>query len=603
MRTLDRFFVSHIRMVVSRALLAVSVAALLPFAAPFVSCSALAQSAAPPAASQTSPLQQRRVEQIIQNVEVAYQNGLQNYHDGHLAAAKSNFDYAVDQMLICGIDIKSDPELNAEFERIVDAVNNLEMDALKQGSGLAPAAEPTPVGMANDVTFPVDPTIRAEAEAQLKTTQSDLPLVMNDYVASFINFFSKSKPGHGTIVASLDRAGRYKAMIQRVLKEEGVPQDLIYQAVAESGFRPQAVNPHSGAGGMWQFMPGDTFAPPRSAWYDERFDPEASTRAYARYIKYLYNQLGDWYLAMAAYDWGAGNVQRAVERTGFADFWELYKRNNLPAETKNYVPIILAVTIMAKNPKQYGLDDLTPDPPLVTDTVQTNYSVGLPLVGDLVGAPPQEIAALNPSLLRGATPPGESFDLRLPAGTKEVFEKGIAEIPEDKRRYWRFHTLSADETLEDVAHTFHVSVSEIAAVNQLSSTTDLSGVDAVIVPVAPVSASSTTSLYRARSGDTLVTIADRFGVTVGQLRRWNHLSGSAIKPGRRLHVAEPANIPAASNRRRPHGSRSSRSSSHASSHPSIEHNAAKKSSKGTPNSKGAPKPHDSSKKSSSHKQN
>lgn len=495
-----------------------------------------------------STADQRHVSQIIQGVETAYQNGLGNYRDGHIAAAKSNFDFAVDQMLTCGIDIKSNPDLSAEFDRIVDAVNTLEMDALKQGNGLAPAPEPTPVGVANDVTFPVDPNIRAEAEEQVKTTQSDLPLVMNDYVASYINFFSKSKAGHGTIVSSLDRAGRYKTMIQRTLKEEGVPQDLIYQAVAESGFRPQAVNSRSGAGGMWQFMPGDGYAPPRTAWYDDRFDPEAATRAYARYIKYLYSQFGDWYLAMAAYDWGAGNVQRAVQRTGFADFWELYKRNNLPAETKNYVPIILAVTIMAKNPKQYGLDDLTPDPALVTDTVQTNYSVGIPLVADLVGGPPQEIAALNPSLLRGATPPDESFNLHLPAGTKDLFEKGIAGIPIDKRRYWRYHVLSPNETLPEVARSYHVSVAAIADVNQLSPTSDLSGLDAVLVPVAPIFGSSSTTLYRTRRGDTLVTVADRFGVTVAQLRRWNHLPHSAttssmLSPGRRLYVAEPAYIP------------------------------------------------------------
>jgi membrane-bound lytic murein transglycosylase D len=393
---------------------------------------------------------------------------------------------------------------------------------------------------------------------------------MNDYVASYINFFSKSKPGHGTIVSSLDRAGRYKAMIQRVLKEEGVPQELIYQAVAESGFRTQAVNPHSGAGGMWQFMPGDAFAPPRSAWYDERFDPEASTRAYAHYIKYLYNQFGDWYLAMAAYDWGAGNIQRAVQRTGFADFWELYRRNNLPPETKNYVPIILAVTIMAKNPRQYELDDLTPDPPLLTDTVKTDYSVGLPLVADLTGAPPQEIAALNPSLLRGATPPDETFDLHLPAGTRDLFEKNIAGIPVDKRRYWRYHTLSENETLAEVARSFHVSVSEIADVNQLSSTENLSGVDAVIVPVAPASASSSTTLYRARRGDTLVTVADRFGVTVAQLRRWNHLRASAEIPGRKLYVAEPAHI-SASRRGRRRASSSHRGSQSASSRAIAAH--------------------------------
>ncbi|HEX5234079.1 MAG TPA: transglycosylase SLT domain-containing protein [Silvibacterium sp.] len=551
-------------MVVFRAALAAALALLMP--------TMLCAQNAPQSSDQ-----QRRVAQIIQNVEAAYQNGLSNYHDDHLAAAKSNFDYAVDQMLTCGIDIKSNPDLSAEFDRIVDAVNTLEMDALKQGNVLAPAAEPTPVGVANDVTFPIDPTIRAEAEAQVRTTQSDLPLVMNDYVASYINFFSKNKPGHGTIVSSLDRAGRYEAIIQRVLKEEGVPQDLIYQAVAESGFRTQAVNARSGAGGMWQFMPGDAFAPARSAWYDERFDPEAATRAYARYIKYLYKEMGDWYLAMAAYDWGAGNVQRAVQRTGFADFWELYKRNNLPRETKNYVPIILAVTIMAKNPHQYGLDDLTPDPPLLIDTVKTDYSVGLPLVADLVGAPPQEIAALNPSLLRGATPPDESFDLHLPAGTKELFEKGIAGVPVDKRRYWRYHTLGPDETLAEVARSFHVSVSEIANVNELSSTTDLSNVDAVIVPVAPTSASSNTTLYRARHGDTLVTVADRFGVTVTQLRRWNHLRRSVIEgplpAGRKLYVAEPAHIASRRGRRRG-----------ASSHSRGSHQSRKSSGRTTKNS-------------------
>jgi membrane-bound lytic murein transglycosylase D len=277
-----------------------------------------------------------------------------------------------------------------------------------------------------------------------------------------------------------------------------------------------------------------------------------------------------------------------VQRTGFADFWELYRRNNLPPETKNYVPIILAVTIMAKNPKQYELDDLAPDPPLLTDTVKTDYSVGLPLVADLTGAPPQEIAALNPSLLRGATPPDETFDLHLPAGTKDLFEKNIAGIPVDKRRYWRYHALSENETLADVARFFHVSVSEIADVNQLDSTQNLSGVDALIVPVAPASASSSTTLYRARRGDTLVTVADRFGVTVAQLRRWNHLRASAEIPGRKLYVAEPAHISAS---RR--GRRRSASSHHASSGIRTVH-ASKKSSAKSPTSRAGRNSHSKS---------
>jgi membrane-bound lytic murein transglycosylase D len=551
-------------MVVQRFLASLAATALLIAGSnisPNLSEAVLAQEQTPPA--QISPAQHQRNQQLIHNVDNAYQNGLLNYRDGNLSAAKSNFDYAVDLMLSSGVDLNSDPELKDEFDRIVDAVNTLELDALKQGTGLAAPAEPTPVDVANTATFTVDPTIRAEAEASLKTTQSDLPLVMNDYVASFMNFFLKSRTGRATIVASLNRAGRYKDMIQRALKEEGVPQDLIYQAVAESGFRPQAINPKSGAGGMWQFMPYGVYGLDRTGWYDERFDPEKATHAYAREMKKAYDQLGDWYLAMAAYDWGTGNVQRAVQRTGYADFWELYKRNNLPVETKNYVPIILAVTILAKNPKQYGLDDLTPDPPLLVDTVQTNYSVDLRLVADVTEAPVQEITALNPSLLRGATPPDETFDLHLPVGTKELFEKRIAEIPEDKRRYWRFHKLAAGESIEDVAHSYHVSASEIAFVNQLGPTADLSGVDALVIPVAPVSlpSSARTAMYRARKGDTLVTVADRFGVTVDQLKRWNHLTSTAISPGRNLYVAEPARIPAGSRKGRGRGEASvSRSS-------------------------------------------
>ncbi|HTW47464.1 MAG TPA: LysM peptidoglycan-binding domain-containing protein [Acidobacteriaceae bacterium] len=514
-----------------------------------------AASPAPPAqaepaqAPQSAPASQasaQRDRELIDSVEKAYQAGMNDYQQGHYASARANFDYAVDLMLRCACDIRSDQAISDEFDRIVDAVNTLELDALSQGHGLGPQAEPSPVDVAGNITAPANPNVTAKATLELKTTTSDLPLVMNEYVAAYIDFFTNSQKGHATIVDSLERMGRYKDMIQSVLRQEGVPQDLIYQAVAESGFRPQAVNPRSGAGGMWQFMPWGVYGLQRTAWFDQRFDPVESTRAYAREIKKDYDQLGDWYLAMAAYDWGAGNIQRAVERTGYADFWQLYKRNNLPQETKNYVPIILAVTIMAKNPKQYGLGDITPDPPLVTDTVTTDYAVDLRLVSDIVGVPVQEIASLNPSLLRMSTPPDDTFDLHLPAGTKDVYTRDIAEIPVDKRRYWRFHTVDDGDTLESVAHTWHVSESELAFVNQLTTTSSLDGVDSLVIPLAPASAPSAlrSAVYRPRRGDTLVTIADRFGVTVQQLRRWNHIRGESVEPGSRLYVGEPAHISA-----------------------------------------------------------
>ncbi len=497
-----------------------------------------------PAPSLPPPLtlEQKRIRLLIQEVEDAYAKGEAAYRKGKLPDAKAEFDRAVDLMLLSGIDIKSDAELQDEFNRIVDGVNALEMEALKQGNGFAPKEEPTPADVASDVTFEVDPNIMAKARADLATTKSDLPLVVNNYVAGYINFFASSQRGHNTLMHSFERAGRYKAMIQRVMAEEGVPQDLIYLAVAESGFQPQAVNRRSRAGGMWQFMPHGNYGLARNAFMDERFDPEKSTRAYARYMKFLYDQLGDWYLAMAAYDWGAGNVQRAVQKTGYADFWELYKRHELPGETQNYVPEILAAIIIANHPTQYGFDDVTLDPPVLTDTVTVNYSVDLRLVSDLVGAPVDELMALNPSLLRLLTPPGAPFDLHLPAGTATMFTKRIAAIPEPRRNAWRYHKVAAEETMASVAREYRVTVPELAAANHLRSSASLQDVEALVVPVAPAPAPSAHMLYTVRRGDTLVTIADRFGVSLSQLRRWNKITGIRVEPGRRLHVAEPARV-------------------------------------------------------------
>jgi len=517
----------------------------------------------PPAAPLPPPeqtLRERNVQQLIAEVEKAYGNGEAEYRKGHLTEAKAEFDRAVDLMLTTGLDIKSEPQLQEEFDHIVDQVNGLEMEALKLGNGFAPKVEPSPAEAARDVTFEsVDPSVVAKAQTQLATTKSDLPLMVNDYVAAFINFFANSQKGHNTLLHSFQRYGRYKSMIERVMADEGVPHDLIYLAVAESSFQPRAVNPRSRAGGMWQFMPYGDYGLARNSFVDERFDPEKSTRAYARYMKYLYDQLGDWYLAMAAYDWGAANVQRAVQKTGYADFWELYRRHNLPGETQNYVPEILAAIIIANHPTQYGFDDIMLDPPVLTDTVTINYAADLRLVSDLVGAPVEELMALNPSLLRLATPPDIAFDLHLPAGTASVFEKGIAGIPESKRISWRYHRVTADDTLASVARTYRVGVAELAAANQMRPDDSVSGMEALVVPVAPVSTPSLhTLVYTTRRGDTLVSIADRFGVSLDQLRRWNKIpTGIKVDPGRRLHVAEPASTQRSSGRR--HNSASSRS--------------------------------------------
>jgi membrane-bound lytic murein transglycosylase D len=527
-----------------------------------------------------------KAQQLIARAEQSYRSGVSNYRNGHLEAARADFDSAVDLMLTSGLDLKSDPQLNDEFEHLLDAVNSLEIAALKQGNGLSPAIEAAPLDTANEVTFPPNAALTAQLAAELKTTQSDFPLVVNDYVAGFISYFSSNSAGHAHLLRSLERAGKYKARISEILREEGVPQDLIYLAVAESGFQPQALNARSGAGGMWQFMPfAGAYGLTRNGWVDERFDPEKSSRAYARYIKSLYNQFGDWYLAMAAYDWGPGYVQRAVMRTGYADFWELYRRGVLPAETRNYVPGIIAAIIMAKNPSQYGLDKLVPDPPVISDTTTVDYAIDLPLVADLTGASLQEIVALNPSLLRMTTPQDVPFDLHIPAGTLDTFQTRVKQIPVDKRSTWRFHVVKAGESLESIATLLHSRATEIAETNDIAKGDPPEEGDELVVPVT-VATVSHSQHYKVRRGDTLITVADRFNVSVEDLRRWNHLSSNTVQVGHTLAVAEPVRL-APHSRTRKSSSRTTKSTHHSSSSSSSKktsHSSTKSSGKKTKSS-------------------
>lgn len=482
-----------------------------------------------------------RVASLMAQVDKSYRSGVDNYRNGRLDAARLDFDYAVDLMLSSGIDIKADPVLSDKFERTVDAVNALEMDALKQGNGFSPKTEAAPLDVADELTFKTSPELTASLKSTLNVT-SDLPLVINDEVAGYINAFANSSSFHAHMVASLKRAGKYRNMIQNVLKEEGVPQDLIYLAVAESGFQPQVVNAGSGAGGMWQFMPFQgAYGLARNGYFDERFDPEKSSRAYARYIKGLYNQFGDWYLAMAGYNWGPGNVQRAVMRTGYADFWQLYRRNALPKQTKDYVPQFLAAIIMVKNPEKYGLTGYTADPEVRFDTVTVSYAMDLRLAAEVTGTTLPNLVSLNPALLRLSTPRDLSYDLHIPEGTKQEFTDRIAAIPEDKRSSWRFHEVVAGETLPQVAQLFHVNASDILAANDRQNDADLEEGDNLVIPVAG-SAGLHPLQYTPRRGDTLVTVADRFNVTTEDLRQWNHLRSAALPVGRKMYVAEPVRL-------------------------------------------------------------
>ncbi len=480
---------------------------------------------------------------IIAEAEKAYATGQEDYKAGHLDAAKQDFNHAVDILMQGPVDIKSDDRLQQEFDKITEEINKLEIVAFKEGDGFAEQQpEPAPIDEANQVTFPADASVTAKAEADLKNTRSDLPLMINEYVAGYINYFSTH--GRGVFEGAWVRSGRYREMILRIFREEGVPQDLIYLAQAESGFKPLALS-RARARGMWQFMAsrGVGYGLRRSWWVDDRQDPEKATRAAARHLKDLYNQFGDWYLAMAAYNSGPGNVQQAVRRTGYADFWELYKRNVLPAETKNYVPIILAMTIMSKNPAQYGLDAIQPDPPMKYDVVKVNYPVDLRLVSECVDVPIEQMVDLNPSLLRRTTPKDQPFDLRLPEGTKDKYEAAIAAIPVEKRVAWRYYKVQQGDTLAGVARKYRTTERAIAQANNLKPGL-LAAETKLVIPVngagsGKIVYSRYASHYKTHTGDTVLTVAEDFGVPPDRLRRWNGLKTNNLRLGRVLIVYKP----------------------------------------------------------------
>jgi membrane-bound lytic murein transglycosylase D len=263
-------------------------------------------------------------------------------------------------------------------------------------------------------------------------------------------------------------------------------------------------------------------------------------------LKDLYNQFGDWYLAMAAYNSGPGTVQSAVKRTGYADFWELYRRNVLPKETRNYVPIIVAETIMAKNPTQYGLDSITPDPEVAYETVKINYPVDLRLVAECVDATPEQLEDLNPSLLRRITPKGH-FDLHLPVGTTEKYQSAIASIPPDMRVWWRYHQVASGETLMSVARSYHTTARAIAEANQLEMSDSVEAGAKLVIPIAPGKHSSADvqtyarrlTVYHVKRSDTVQSVADNLGIPPATIRRWNRLKSDSLSGRRVLYVHLP----------------------------------------------------------------
>jgi len=346
-------------------------------------------------------------------------------------------------------------------------------------------------------------------------------------------------------------------MILQVFKEEKIPLDLAYVPLVESAFKPTALS-RASAKGMWQFEAGTAKdAGLQQTWFlDERSDPEKATRAAAQYFKLLRDFFdGDWHLALASYNAGMGRVQRALKVSKTTDFWGLTSTTRyLPRETREYVPMILAAILIARNPMQYGFS-VGPVEPLSYDKVSVPDALGLNIVAEWLNVPVEQIQALNPELRRGMTPRGQ-HDLKVPSGTAPLLMERLATAPPSAFaaiNLFHFYNSKKGDTLASVARRFKTTATKLAAANDLKPTSRLRIGTTLMVPLVPTAALaarpttrsaaasaspsvSGRSTYRVRSGDTLFSIAQKFDTTVDTLKRLNRLSSNALPVGKTLTV-------------------------------------------------------------------
>jgi len=500
---------------------------------------------------------------------------------GHLNQARVEFDRALDVLIQSPYGARTEPRIQGHFDRLVARISALELAALSAGDGFTEtASEPAPIDelLASsilDAATPPAPEVERIVRADLETTQHDIPIPLNDRVLAYVELFQGRL--RDWVQNGLIRGGRYLPMIQGVFRAEGLPLDLAYVPLIESAFKPNALS-RAKAKGVWQFMrdTGRENGLEQNWFIDERADPEKATRAAAQYLRRL-NQMfaGDWHLALASYNGGPGRVQRALKRSGASDFWEVSgSQKFLPRETREYVPMILAAIIIARNPVQYGFD-IPPVEPMAYERVTLTRPVDLRRVAEWAGVELGDIQALNPELRRWTTPIGaRSYEVKVPVGTGGRLQEQLASASDIEFAALRFHRARRGETLASVARRYGVARADLAGANDLSVKARLRTGQRLVIPQAPAtllasaaatpatppvlasrdlntdsvavqSASRTDrddlvrTTYRVRRGDTLTSIARLFQTSVTSLKRWNGLSGSRITPGLRLTIYHP----------------------------------------------------------------
>jgi membrane-bound lytic murein transglycosylase D len=512
-----------------------------------------------PTAAPAAPVQDP-IAGVIAAAEKFFENGQQELKAGRLSRARAEFDRAVGVLVSYPGGAKSEPRLRAEYEQILNRIAALEATALRQGDGFSETrSEPAAIDdLLAVAVFPRATSSTANAVAEeLEAATYDLPVVANDKVLSYVELFQGNL--RSFLSEGISRGTQYLPRIQEIFKQEGVPLDLAYVPLIESAFKSTALS-RARAKGMWQIMlptAGDYKL--KYNWFvDERSDFEKSTLAAAKHFRMLGKLFdGNWTLALASYNVGQGYVMKAAQRAKTTDYWKLSEGTKLlPRDTREYVPMIWAAIIVAKNPEQFGFEIET-KPPLAYDTVTVPDAIALTTVAEWTDSTVERIRELNPELRRNTTPMGE-HTLKVPVGTKATLEEKLAAADPTTFATFIRHTVKSGETLATIARKFKVSRSDLADANALRATSKIRPGQSLLVPgasaaaatraTAPAatpdrtdakakSAASTTPVtYRVKSGDTLFGIAKQFDVTIDEIRRWNKLSGSAIGIGDRLTI-------------------------------------------------------------------
>ena len=422
-----------------------------------------------------------------------FQSGERELQAGHLEKARQEFDRSVEVLLESPYGARTDARMREHFDRLIDRINAHEVTALAQGDGFAETkSEAAPIDeiLKNATTYPApaaDDATKAAVKADLEHNPHDIPIPEHPKVLSYVEMMQGRMREY--IQESLARGAKYMPMIQKVFRAEGLPLDLAYIPIIESSFKTNALSKAS-AKGPWQFMkPTAREHGLKTDWFiDERSDPEKSTAAAAKYLKTLSKMFdGDWNLVLAAYNGGPGRVSRAIKRSGgVEDFWKLSATTKyLPRETREYVPLILAAMIIGRNPAQYGFEAITAAP-LAYDKVSLPRAIDLRRVAEWAGTTVDEIQTLNPELRRWTTPVKyPDYELKVPKGTGDVLTARLSDASPADFSALKWYTAKSGETLLTVARRFGVSRADVAEANNLSVKARLRPGQDLIIPRAP----------------------------------------------------------------------------------------------------------------------